>query len=187
MLVLVAVGCRGGDDRALMPLKEGRAWTYKFRLKGIDSVGTLKVVRSLSISNTVGYELSSPEGLSRLVWKGKELLMANGTQGRLTPPMPILSLTMDEIKWHGQLETIGKVAPASATIRRLKSEDGKRDTRKLEYRGRKIECAVSVVEIEIPKRSVILETWFAPGIGIVKQVQRTNEQQDVMIELLREN
>lgn len=55
---------------------------------------------------------------------------------------------------------------------------------KLDLGGRKLSTTKVETRLTIAGQAVELDTWFAAGIGIVRQEQRTDGKQDLAIELL---
>lgn len=167
MLVLVLTGC-GVDDK-LMPLRVGNEWSYNVKTGLPESVASVKVSRELPVAGQAGYELNSPMGVSRLTWKGELLVATVIGNSRFNPPLPLLN-SIDQkqtTKWVGRMYAQGRTYEATATLTQEPSP--------LTREGRKHQAVKTVLLIRLPSRELEVQTWYAPGIGILNQVQRTRQ------------
>jgi len=163
-LVLLA-GC-GADDR-LMPLRVGNEWSYDVKTGLPESVASLKVTREVPVAGIVGCELDGPMGISRMAWKGETLIASVLGNSRFSPPIPLLNSIEERHteKWSGRMYSHGKTYDAQATL--------SQEPTPLTREGRKYQATKTVLLLRLPDRELEIQTWYAPGYGILNQVQRT--------------
>lgn len=163
-LVLIA-GC-GADDR-LMPLRVGNEWTYNVKTGLPETVAGMKVTREVPVAGIVGYELDGPMGISRMTWSGERLVASVLGNSRFSPPIPLLN-SMEERHtetWKGRMYSHGKTYEVQATL--------SQEPTPLTREGRKYQATKTVLLLRLPDRELEIQTWYAPGYGILNQVQRT--------------
>lgn len=174
-----------------MPLEAGRAWTYTFRTGFQTFVETVTVGDAVAVGPVMGRTLSGPMGTSRLAWRG-DLLVASRLAGTaFDPPIPIgvqTSAKEASRTWHGRIEAFGISRGAHAALKlsreRLAVGGMKVQTVKTELT---IVAKGSVASGSVPGATRIeVTTWFRPGVGIVRQEQRTNRKFVVALALLDE-
>jgi hypothetical protein len=190
LVPLAAAGCGGGSD--LMPLTVGHSQLYKVQAGFESYVATVKVTRDLSVANTVGYELASNLGVSRLAWAGDTLVAERLVNTQFAPPLPLLYRT-DETHdrvWKGRVTFVDHAAPsiddlASGRKLAVASQSQKADDQ-ITFRGNKIHCTRSTVQLDAAGYKIEITTWFSAGLGIVRQEQRTDGALLVKLDLLEE-
>lgn len=168
-LVLLAIvfvaGC-GNDDR-LMPLRVGNEWSYDVKTGLPESVDKVKVTREVPVADTVGFELSGAMGLSRMAWKGETLVASVLGNSRFSPPLPLLNSIEEKqtTKWKGRMYSQGRTYEATATL--------SQEPTPLTREARKYQAVKTTLLIRLNDRELEVQTWYAPGVGILNQVQRT--------------
>lgn len=167
LAALFIAGC-GADDR-LMPLQVGNEWSYDVKTGLPESVASLKVTREVPVADQTGYEISGPMGISRLTWKGEMLVASVLGNTRFHPPLPLLNSIEEKqtTKWSGRMYSQGRTFEAEATL--------SQEPTPLSREGRKYRAIKTVMLIRLPSRELEIQTWYAPGVGILNQVQRTRE------------
>jgi hypothetical protein len=179
LCVLVGLGgCSNGGD--LFPLKIGNEWSYSISNGFSSSVEPLKVVRSVPVADVNGFELQGPMGMSRLAWRGSTLYASVLPNTRFAKPIPLVVSNEPKAvrSWDGTMEAAGKTVNVSATL--------KQNPESIDVGTHKFDAikAVLTIDVATPKGTIELETYYAKGIGILKQVQRTNGKLDVGLEYL---
>lgn len=167
-IALTAGGCaRGGSN--LMPLEEGRSWTYLVQSGFNSFVDEVKVTRRLSVASSPGAELSGPLGTTRMAWHDGALLVEQAVDTQFVPPLPILfdAQETSDRAWKGVATLVGSSAPARATQEQSVDDDFRVDSGK-------IRAIKSTVHLERKGHDIELITWFAPNRGILQQEQRTD-------------
>lgn len=161
------IGC-GADDR-LMPLRVGNEWSYDVKTGLPESVASVKITREVPVAGITGYELNGPMGLSRVAWKGEMLVATVLGNARFHPPLPLLNSIEEKqtTKWSGRMYSLGRTYEAQATL--------SQESTPLTREGRKYRAIKTVMLIRLPSRELEIQTWYAPGVGILNQVQRTRE------------
>lgn len=152
-----------------MPLRVGNEWSYNVKTGLPESVASVKVTREVPVAGKTGYELMSAMGLSRMTWKGEMLVATVLGNTRFNPPLPLLNSIEQKqtTKWTGRMYAQGRTYEADATL----SQEQTLLTRE----GRKHRAIKTVLLIRLPNREMEVQTWYAPGIGILNQVQRTRQ------------
>lgn len=178
-LAALAAGCGGGGNE-LYPLKVGNHWSYTVNNGFASYVQNVQVTREVPVAGGKGFEVSSGMGVSRMGWKGSVLYATMLPNSRFpTSPLPLLVANDPKASrtWNGQIESAGAILPAQATLHQ--------STESLNVNSRKVDATKVVVTLRLPKSTVIeLETYYAKGIGVVMQKQRTNGKLDVGLEYL---
>lgn len=192
-LLMAACG-QGGPS--YLPLIDEKEWSYSVRSSFQDNVVTLKVGNKVSVGGVEGRVLTGGLGEARFAWDKKRLISSMLANTSFIPPVPILvedripekKKTRDAEfvpveEWSGTFESLGKTRKAKATLSQ------RRSTLVLSTGETSVVETVLKVQIEGTKDDVSLElrTWFERGKGIVRQEQRTNRNQIVAIELIRNN
>ena len=161
-----------------MPLHEHHSWSYLVR-SGLQNLpDKVTVTRSVAVGDVDGYELAGELGVSHLAWEKGQLVTDQMAGVRFTRPLPILAPNNDSVEWSGWADSGDHRDPAKATVTHAST--------KLEVLGRPVETIRSDVDLKIADRKLQLSTWFEPGVGIVRQDQRTNGRLDITLELLGE-
>jgi hypothetical protein len=170
----VALGC--GDAHPLMPLEPGSATTYVARF-GFDArVEPIRIGRRISVAGVEGYELTGPLGVSRLGWREDVLYADQAANAWFSPSLPMLAEDEKPRSWHGRLTAMGRTQPASAKLEHRKA--------KVEIGSRKIQATLAVLTVKLPTGVLELESWYAPGIGLVQQEQRTNGNRLIQLQMV---
>jgi hypothetical protein len=157
-------------------MKVGSKWFYMSR-SGLRSLpDNLEVTGRVAIGDVQGYELTGDLGVVHLGWRGGRLVSDEMSGSRFTPPLPILAPAERKADWRGWVYTADRREPAKAFVTHSVIQ--------LDQPGRSVKTVLSQVDMKLADRSVQLLTWFEPGVGIVRQVQRTNQRSDLMIEFL---
>lgn len=173
-LVLVLAGCSHGSD--FLPLRDNSQWTYTVNTGTDTYVEPIKVLRRIPVRGQLGYEIGGNLGISRLTWDDGVLYADSLVNSRFHPALPIFSPTAESLSWAGTIESMGKSQKATATI--MLKED------KIEKLRQKITVRRATITIQTPRTIIEVKTWYRPGVGIVKQEQRTGNKLDVAMELL---
>lgn len=179
LLVMGASGCRARDE--LYPLKVGNEWSYNVRGGLAQFVEPLKVTKEISTAGVRGFEVAGPMGASRLAWKDGTLVasampnmrVAEGSSGI---PLVVEGVRKVQRSWEGQVEFLGRTQAATAIL--------VQEPEALSLGGKRYDTIKTNLQLKMPQRTVELITWFARGIGPVRQEQRTNGAWDVGLEYL---
>jgi hypothetical protein len=176
LTLLLAVGCGGPTD--LYPLRVGADWTYRVTTGFAESVQTIKVTRRVPVAYTSGFELDGPMGISRLAWRGGTLYAEVLPNTRIYKPMPMLVAGDPKAteRWTGMVEVMGSAQKAQEFLHQ--------EPDSIELGSKKYEAIKATLNLKLPDKEVELETWYAPGIGPIRQEQRTNGKLDMKVELL---
>ncbi len=169
-VVLVLAGC-GADDK-LMPLRVGNEWSYGVKTGLPETVASVKVTREIPVAGKTGYELTSPMGISRMTWKGERLVATVLGNSRFQPPLPLLNSIEQKYteQWEGRMYAQGRTFAARATL----SQEPVPLTRE----GKKHRAIKTILLIQLPSQELEIQSWYAPGVGILNQVQRTRQGTD---------
>jgi len=173
LLPLLLLSCSSGSS--LMPSDVGTTWTYKVRTGfGAQHVVDATITKRLSVTGAEGFELSGPLGATRMAWKDGTLWAQNFGNAQAMPALPLLHEDRRPSEWKGILETaIGK---ERATARLTHANE------KLESAGRTISTTRTQLVIKRPRSTTTLTTWFAEGIGIVRQEQRSDGEFELRLD-----
>lgn len=164
-MALLASGC--GSSHPLFPLREGNEWTYSVKTALSEFIAKVKVSGRVPVAGMDGYELTSTMGVSRLVWKG-DVLYASALSGtRFHPPLPLLRATEEDHSFRQQVRMYsgGKTYDVDATI------DQK--TQPYTRAGRRFRATVTTALLRLSDREIEIRSVYAPGTGLLEQVQRT--------------
>lgn len=176
-LAIALAGCSAKDD--YFPLRVGAHWTLTVKEdKFATRVQEMRVTRQVPVALTMGYELDGPMGISRLAWRDGRLYAGELPSTRIYKPIPLL-IPQDptaSVNWSGDVETLGVVKPAKATLKqRIESVD---------VGSKHVDALRADLTVTMPNNKVVeLDTWYAKGIGLVKQDERTNGNLDIHAEL----
>lgn len=171
-------GCAGPQE--YFPLKLGRANSYSVRTGFNNYVESITPDRVVSVAGIRGFELDSALGTATVGWKGETLVGERLANAQVIPAVPLLSPTKldKKLTWSGILAFPGGKEDATGTLTQSKTS--------LSIGGRKFDTIKTLLVIDTAKRQIELETYYAQGIGPVKQEQRTNGRFDLAMELLAE-
>ncbi len=169
-----------------MPLEAGRSWTYTFRTGFQTFVETVTVGAPVAVGDSRGRTLSGPMGTSRLAWRGDALVASRLAGTGFDPPVPLAVQTGAKEAsraWHGRIEAFGISRSAHGALR-LSRE-------RIALAGVKVLAAKTELTLRAQgggsgATTIEVTTWFRPGVGIVRQEQRTNRKLVVALALLDE-
>lgn len=167
---LLLTGC--DKSGGFFPLDIGSTATY--RIRGFRKDTTIvRVKRVISVAGVRGFELQGPNGISRLAWKGDSLVAEQLAGARLQPALTLLSPNKlaDDVTWEGELSFLESKERATATLKQIASSEV--------FSGRKVRVIRATLTLDTPKRQIELQSDYAAGIGLIKQLQRTNGQFDL--------
>lgn len=176
--LLALSGCRGGGDSDLMPLRVGSEWKYNVSGKFAKYVEPIRINREIGVAGTKGVELSSPLGSSSLAWK-KGVLYADRLSGTVySPPLPLLTEDAQKVDWQGSASW-----PTKGTLKAVARLTQEQQKLQLDARTYNTTCSRLQIIVDGTK-SIELTTWYAPGVGIIRQEQRTGGDLDIRIDYL---
>lgn len=162
-------------NSSYFPSDVGLKWTYSVRTGfGAEHVEDVEVERRLSVAGTEGFEIGGPMGSSRLAWKRGVLWAERMANVAFSPPLPIFAEDRRAMRWEGTLRTAFGLEKASALL--------EHDSDTLKPGGRVFETVAAKLTMQRPLGETILTTWFAEGVGIVRQDQRTRDELDLRLE-----
>lgn len=175
-LFLGCVGCGAGDD--LMPLHEGKAWTYKVFNGYATAIDELKVNKPLSVAGVSGWQIEGSLGQHRMAWSGSDLLCERTPNARFVPPLLLAIQGSDKARrtWKGRFEAQGQVWQAEGSFEQAQD--------KVKIAARTYQTTKTRIVLRWPGHRTELISWFAPGTGLIKQEQRTDDQLDLGLELV---
>jgi hypothetical protein len=136
----------------------------------------VKAVRPVAIEGVDGMELNGELGVSRLAWHGNSLVAESTCNLRFSPALPLLAQNEKHVSWTGYVTWMGRAIPCSADVTQKQQA--------ITLVARTIESVESDVVLRLPSRAITLVTWFEPGVGIVKQEQRTGQKLDLGLEMV---
>jgi len=166
-------GCSSAGS--YFPCDLGLVWTYSVRTGfGAEHVEEIRVARRLTVASAEGVELEGPLASSRLAWKGSTLWLESLANARFVPAAPILDTESRPMRWKGQVMTAFGSEPAKGQLSQR--------AEKLTVEGRPFEAMRTELAIDRPLGQTVLTTWFARGVGIVRQEQRTRGVMDLRLE-----
>ncbi len=179
-LLFLLSGCSSHDE--YFPLALGSHWTYTVKEdKFATRVQELKVTRRVPVAAELGYEVEGPMGQIRLGWRDGILYANELPNTRVFRPIPLLDTRNPTAshQWSGQVESMGIALPATAKLTQ-KSEP-------VDIGAKRVDTLRADLAVYLPNNKVIeLDSWYAKGIGLVKQDQRTNGNLDIHLEWLGE-
>jgi hypothetical protein len=170
-LALLCAGC-GRPAGEYFPLREGVTWSYRVRAGFVVRVEEVRVLRPIAVAGARGWELASPMGGSRLAWSGGWLVAESLPGARFSPALPLLAPARPSATWNWPEAGDGYATFGGTTIEARAV--GRQRPETLEVGGREYETLRSTVELSAGGERIELDTWFAPGIGPLRQEQRTN-------------
>lgn len=162
LVLLLVAGC-GSGVQTYMPLDEGNKWTYESRIDSVFGVTDLEVTSRAPVGRNSGWKLEGDMGTSRLAWVGDSLLAAELAGTTYSPPIPIFA--RDKSLWNGTVSTTKSLSAATARLAR--------STEKIKVGGREFSTIKCVLDLKVQDDHIQLTTWFFPGMGIIRQEQRS--------------
>lgn len=195
-VMLVAVSC-GGRSKGLYPLGEGEKWTYQATTKsvlGANQNATITITnmpkRELA-EKSVTPQKTEANGQTVFSFVGEDsdgvFLLANQTPNSaepeiVTPPPYLLHKPYEkgtkwEVKSSGQMSTTGEPLTLEATIEGINETvtvpaGTYEGCLKVISRGEQVKKLGSVMGQA--KISVEQTSWFCPGVGLVRSINKTN-------------
>ncbi|HRJ97339.1 MAG TPA: hypothetical protein PLL78_11705 [Fimbriimonadaceae bacterium] len=162
-------GCGSGGE-AFFPLEVGNRWTYSVRAGFLSRVEDVRVERALSVADARGFELTGPMGVSRFVWKEGTLLAEDLPGTRFSPAVPLLvgGSVKASRNWRGIVRTMAGEREARGTL--VQASDS------LTIAGRGYDTRRTTLTVEGLGPRLELQSWFAEGIGLLRQEQRIGDQ-----------
>jgi len=162
LLLVFVFGC-GDSVEEYMPLGEGNRWTYEVRLDADYFDADMTVERAASVGSARGWLLASDLGQCRMAWSDGELIAAELAGTTYAPPVPLFAESGRE--WSGVVTTPTTKSAATARLQRSKED--------LKIAGRTYGTVKCVLTLEGSGEKTQLTTWFFPGLGILRQEQRS--------------
>jgi hypothetical protein len=171
--MLLVAGCNSGGS--YFPDEPGMVWTYSVRTgHGAQHVEQVRVARRTTVAGTEGFALAGPLGTSRLAWKRGALWAEELPGARLLPPLPLFRNDLEPASWEGMIESPMGKGKARATL--IHAEE------KLKIGGRTFAAVRAELKIERRAATTVLTSWLAPGVGILRQEQRTDGALELRME-----
>jgi len=159
-----------------MPLEVKRAWTYDVT-NGLESrIESVTAVRPIPVAGVQGMEFNGPLGVSRFAWVGNALVAQCTSNLVFTPPIPLLASNGKQERWAGKVTWMGRPIQATAEVSERPFS--------LTLVARTIESTESDLVLHLPSHTIELLTWFEPGVGIVKQEQRSGPKLEIGVEMV---
>ncbi len=168
--LMALASCGGRSDTAWMPMTKSSTWKYEVQNGMQRSVETIKVEARDLVGGQNGWRLEGPGGPSRLAWIDGNMYASQLAGTRFSPPILINSDTKDpkfNHEWKGDIMVAHRSMPATATVHL------EEDTMTLG--GKDVKTQKSVLAMKVGKMEVGIQTWFAKGIGIVRQEERSGD------------
>ena len=178
LAVFFVSSCGPKPKQGYMPLKKGNAWTYTVRTGLQTTVQVLKVEKPIAVNSVQGWILNGPMGESRVAWKSGILLAEQLPGTVFSPALPLLDAKkLDSTRrWHGTVLSMGR--PLECTAEIVQGPD------QYVISGHSFSVLKVVVNLHVPQKSIELVTWFAEGIGILSQQQRSQGYLECALEYL---
>lgn len=182
---IVLSGC--GHAHPLMPLRVGSSATYEVKFDLDKEVAPIKTVARVPVAGVEGYELAGPLGVSRVAWKGNTLYADRAANAAFEPSMPILTEDAKPRTWRGVVTTMGKRLNATATLEvKEPTKKNASETTVLVGNVNEVKAYKATLTITLPKGTLVLDSWYSVGLGLVKQEQRTNGSRVVQLAMQTE-
>lgn len=167
-------GCRDSDS--LMPLELEQTTTYLAKFGFDERVESVRVSRALSVAGVDGFELTGPLGVSKLAWKHSVLWADQTANAWFQPSIPLLAVDNRPRTWTGTVVSMGQSHPASAELHQAKT--------KLTVRNQTVDTVLATLTITMPGGKIELDSWFQPGVGLIQQEQRTNDERVIQLQMV---
>ncbi len=174
-LGLLLVGCRGSENP--MPLEVGNSWKYAVSTQFQQYLADVRVIRETSVGGHPGFVLAGATGESRVAWVDGTLIAERIANTRFVPAIPILVDTAERSRshWKGQVQGNWGKFEGTAVLNQVASEEL--------IGGLKTRVIKAELTILNPKgKSIRLQTFFQPGVGIAEQRQWTGSNAVVTVE-----
>jgi hypothetical protein len=172
LVAIVSLGC--GSSESLFPMEVGKQWSYTVQTGFPTFVQKMTVKRPISIAGVQGYEIEGPMGTCRVAWSGDRLIAARMANTEFFPPITILRAgeAAASRAWKGRVRLADGTA-ISCSAEQTQAADT------LTVRSKPVKTVKSTVLLQLPGRVVDLSTWYEPGRGPVRQIERVNGVQIV--------
>ena len=117
-------------------------------------------------------------GISRLAWRTNTLYAEAFPNTRVNKALPILIANDPKasVNWNGTVETANFSRPATASLNQ--------QTDNIQVGTRRYDAIKATVALSTGSDSYELITWYAKGLGPIRQEQRTDGKLDYKVELL---
>lgn len=185
VLLIAGFGAGCGRTPSLMPLDQGRSWTYTFNAGSFQTfVEAVEVKGRVAVGSEQGAILTGPMGTSRLGWNGDTLLASRLANAGFSPPIPLAVESGGKAakrKWHGTIEALGIPREAFATLSQTQERVAVGGVKSFTTRS---ELVIQARAEGREPTTIEVSTWFRPGVGIIRQEQRTNRKLIVALKLL---
>ena len=190
---IAGAGC--GRSANLMPLDQGKSWTYTVRAGFQTFVEPVTVDGKVAVGSGEGVVLKGAMGTSWMGWNGTTLLASRLANATFVPPVP---LALGDVPvageggtaWSGRIEAFGVKRQARGTL--------KQAPERLVLGGVKVRCVRTTLSLLAQPESgreksprgderltkIQVTTWLRPGYGIVRQEQHTDRKLVVALNLL---
>lgn len=162
------------SDRNYFPITKASVWKYAVQGDFDTFPDTVIVTGRVPVSDVEGFELAGAMGVSRLGWRGGNLVASELGGQRFDPPITILS--QSPVSWAGTWETAGKPRQAKADLTT--------STTQTTVAGKKTKALESVLTFHAGGKTTTLTTVFVQGIGIFSQEQRSGDRRERRIDYL---
>jgi len=174
--VLILCGCNSTPD--LYPLRMGMEWTYSSSNGFSPRIQEIKVTRRVPVAFTNGFELQGPTGITRLAWRGGTLYADAFPNTRIHNALPILVANDPHasVNWNGTLDTANFNRTATASLNQ--------NPENIQVGTRRYDAIRAVVSLSTGNDNYEMITWYAKGLGPIRQEQRTNGKLDYKVELI---
>lgn len=165
-LIAVAVGCGPPDP---FPLETGRKWSYSVRGGLSSRVESIRVVGPIAVDGRPGWRLAGSLGVAAMAWTPDALVAEQVPGTRFSPALPILYRSPERAAtWRGMITWMNGVAEAGADIAQ--------EPVTIDIGGRKMKVTQVRHRFTMPNGLSELVSWYAPGIGLVRQQQRDGDR-----------
>ena len=160
-----------------MPLAVGHVWTYDVHGRRLGQVVQVRVNRRIAVDDVSGYELTGPLGTARLAWHGPRLVAETLCGTTYDPPVPLLDARLPQapLLWNGTVAAPASVSEANATLTQVATDTI--------FASRKTAAVETVLKLQAGRRRIELDSWFVDGVGLVKQEERTDDEEAVRMSM----
>lgn len=172
--LLGAGACSSSTD--LMPLTDGMSWQYFVRDPLGARVMKVEVTGKTRVGLNDGWLLDGPGGQSRLSWQGSTLIASELTSVRFDPPIELLRAASERAKWEYKGKCDGRLGTVYITAF-LEQKPEKLSLGGVQHEAMKVSLRARIGSVD-----VMLETWYASRIGILKQEQWSDGTQVASLE-----
>lgn len=170
MALLALCSCSNRGDSTWMPLAKGSEWKYQVQNGMQNSVDALRVESQELVDGENGWRLSGPGGPSRLVWRDGGLYASQLAGTRFSPSILLMADSKDpqfKFEWKGDVMVAHRALQATSVT--TMEEDS------VNLSGKDVKARKSNVVIKLGKSEITVQTWFAKGVGIVRQEERSGD------------